>query len=109
MDKNQKEIISKLEPYLISVQKKVNTNNSWGFGGAIKDVYQYKVGDIEFSIHTGKAYTRHGGTYPFFNLRFKHIIRSEETSVIKRLITDLIGEDSLKSETAGRWITTGKP
>jgi len=51
---------------VVDVQKNVNTNNAWGFGGAIKTIYTLANG---FTIHKGTAYYRHAKPEKFINLR----------------------------------------
>lgn len=51
--------MSKLTEYLkqtgFTVTKGINTNNDWGFGGAIKDIYEKD----NISVTIGTAYYRH--------------------------------------------------
>lgn len=63
-----------------------NTNNDWGFGGAIKDVYD--ITDT-ISIHTGIACFRHTGTTPFINLRMNGNIIAEDMKEIKETLIKL--------------------
>ena len=60
--------MSKLTEYLekqnFTVTKEINTNNDWGFGGAIKDVYE-KDG---ISVSIGTAYFRHAPKETFIRV-----------------------------------------
>jgi hypothetical protein len=57
-----------LDKYLLDngfkVERNINTNNSWGFGGAVKDVYT--KGKIIVNI--GVATQRHTGQFPFITI-----------------------------------------
>lgn len=99
--KQEQPIIDSLKPYLIRKEEDINTNNSWGFGGAIKDVYYYEVEGIEFSIHVGRASTRHSGSFRFFNLRNSYQnICSESPTKINIFVSQILGgnpEDKAKA------------
>lgn len=60
-----KELMRLIEKIAISISK-VNTNNAWGFGGAIKTVYHLSNGT---SVHKGKVCYRHAPSTTFINLR----------------------------------------
>ena len=47
-----------------TVEKDINTNNSWGFGGAIKDVYTKDT----IRVVIGIAYYRHAPATPFIRV-----------------------------------------
>lgn len=65
-----------LEKNAVSIERKVNTNNGWGFGGAIKTIYHL---NSDYSVHTGTAYYRHARPSRFTNLRdeFGSIVHEE--------------------------------
>jgi hypothetical protein len=52
----------------------VNTNNAWGFGGAIKDIY-HLPGGVE--IHIGTVYFRHAPEERFVRMYKKHGVYGE--------------------------------
>lgn len=61
-----KEILNLAKPYVVKTELGLNTNNSWGFGGAVKDVYTLENG---YTIQTGVASYRHSPSVKFTNLR----------------------------------------
>lgn len=69
--------MSKLTEYLklkeFTVTKDINTNNDWGFGGAIKDIYI--KGDIQVTI--GTAYYRHARPEKFIRINNPNCIFDE--------------------------------
>lgn len=69
-----------------------NTNNGWGFGGAIKTVYELPEG---YSVHDGTAYYRHAKPEKFINLRKNGCILTEVPKEILREVTKLLKQPKI--------------
>lgn len=102
--KAEQEIIESLEPYLVNLKTNVNTNNAWGFGGALKDIYEYNYEGTPFSIHVGIASTRHAGTSRIFNLWYKDDIVSRSIKYVSKFVNAL--QNSNTSEKAIEWLVS---
>ena len=73
------------------VTKGINTNNDWGFGGAIKDVYIKS----DISVTIGRACYRHTPSTKFIRINKPNCIFDEFDTTIQRkkaisILTDLI-------------------
>lgn len=85
-----------LEETLIShsfeVTKDVNTCNAWGFGGAIKNVYE----NGEFTVNIGKAYFRHAFPAKFITVYkdSKRIFDLNDTKSNRQKLIDFINKNS---------------
>ena len=66
----------------VKIERK-NTNNAWGFGGAVKDVYY--LPNTENTIHIGHASYRHMPSAAFINLRDEsgRIITESENEIFE--------------------------
>lgn len=74
LTKAEKRLIDIIKPFIVS-EETLNTNNGWGFGGAIKTVYRLNKDNI--TLHIGYACYRHLPSENFINLRRNNVIIHE--------------------------------
>lgn len=87
-------LIDLIKPISEKIERGVNTNNAWGFGGAVKDIYHLKplnkLGQ-KLTVHKGIATYRHLESQQFINLRANGIILHEGIkSIVEYLQTEKI-------------------
>ncbi len=81
------------EALAVCVDRDVNTNNGWGFGGAHKTVYHLSNGH---SVHIGTAYFRHLKPQPFANIRNERGVIVEPEGV--KNVADMLNSAMAKGE-----------